>query len=179
MLDVDHFLQSRYPDFCYKYPRLGRPVSKFLRLLLTCTKKEFQQFESENTHLQGFDFVDIRLGHPIIYGGYSGIGAVLGSNPHYRSLFAPVFPSAALPNPAVEMLVHFYQVHFPPAEKPAQARSPFRISVNRFWQLRKMFPGQDYSEEFARLKQTLTHINVGLPTPQKHCAEHCEPGGIQ
>jgi len=108
-----------------------------------------------------------------------GIGAVLRSNPKYRYLFGPVSLSAALPIPAVEMLVHFYQTHFPPAAKLVEARLPFAIGMDRLQQLQQMFPGQDYNDEFACLKQALTHMNVGIPTLYKQYAELCETGGIQ
>jgi putative hemolysin len=56
MLNVELFLQERYPDFYQRRPLIARPLTKILRLLFH--EKEFMQFESQYPHLQGFDFVE-------------------------------------------------------------------------------------------------------------------------
>lgn len=45
-----------------------------------------------------------------------GIGAFLKQNPEYRYLFGPVSLSNSFPKYAMDMLVHFYSVHFPPEQ---------------------------------------------------------------
>ncbi len=59
MLNVENFLQERYPTFWEKRPLLARPLAKILRLLFH--EKEFHQFEETYPHLQGFDFVEQAL----------------------------------------------------------------------------------------------------------------------
>ncbi|MAT50287.1 MAG: GNAT family N-acetyltransferase, partial [Porticoccaceae bacterium] len=56
MLNIEAFVQDRYPDFWHKRPILARPLVKILRLL--CHEKEFQQFAQAYPHLRGFDFVE-------------------------------------------------------------------------------------------------------------------------
>ncbi|MFA5494164.1 MAG: lysophospholipid acyltransferase family protein [Porticoccaceae bacterium] len=56
MLNIETFLQDRYPDFCRKRPLLARPLTRILRLLFH--EQEFQQFTAAYPHLRGFDFVE-------------------------------------------------------------------------------------------------------------------------
>ncbi len=56
MLNVETFLQDRYPDFWEKRPFLARPLARVLRLLFH--EKEFQQFSASYPYLKGFDFVE-------------------------------------------------------------------------------------------------------------------------
>lgn len=56
MLNIETFLQDRYPDFCQKRPLLAKPLTKVLRLLFH--EREFQQFAATWPHLRGFDFVE-------------------------------------------------------------------------------------------------------------------------
>ena len=56
MLNVETFIQDKYPGFYQRHPRLVRPVIRLLRMLFR--EKSFQQFESSYPHLEGFDFVE-------------------------------------------------------------------------------------------------------------------------
>jgi hypothetical protein len=56
MLNVETFLQDRYPDFWHKRPLLARPLVGILRMLFH--EQEFQQFSTSYPHLKGFDFVE-------------------------------------------------------------------------------------------------------------------------
>src|SRR5690606_29618279 len=56
MLNVETFLQDRYPYFWQKRPLLARPLARILKLLFH--EKEFQQFANTFRHLKGFDFVE-------------------------------------------------------------------------------------------------------------------------
>ena len=56
MLDVESFVQQRYPRFFVDRPLLARPLVTALRLLFH--EKEIRQFEASYPHLQGFDFVE-------------------------------------------------------------------------------------------------------------------------
>lgn len=108
-----------------------------------------------------------------------GIGAYLRQNPRHRYLFGPVSLSGAYPRSALELLVHFYQSHFPALQTLARPRNPFVIPPQRRAQLDAAYPGTCYREEFPRLKRELAEMNLSVPTLYKQYAELCEPGGVQ
>lgn len=56
MLDVEHFVQERYPKLVEQKPLIAKPLVKVLRLLFH--EKDFQLFEKDYPHLEGFDFVE-------------------------------------------------------------------------------------------------------------------------
>jgi putative hemolysin len=56
VLNVETFVQDKYPAFYQRHPRLVRPLIRILRMLFR--EKLFQQFETDYPHLQGFDFVE-------------------------------------------------------------------------------------------------------------------------
>lgn len=56
MLNVETFVQDKYPAFYQRHPRLVRPLIRILRMLFR--EKLFQQFETDYPHLEGFDFVE-------------------------------------------------------------------------------------------------------------------------
>lgn len=56
MLNIELFIQDRYPGFYQRHPKLVRPVIRVLRMLFR--EQSFQQFEQDYPHLHGFDFVE-------------------------------------------------------------------------------------------------------------------------
>ena len=56
MLNVETFIQDKYPSFYQRYPRLVQPLIRVLRMLFR--EKRFQQFATDYPHLEGFDFVE-------------------------------------------------------------------------------------------------------------------------
>ena len=56
MLNVERFIQDRYPALYQQHPRLAPQLIRFLRLLFR--EQSFQQFEAEYPWLKGFDFVE-------------------------------------------------------------------------------------------------------------------------
>jgi len=56
VLNVESFIQDKYPGFYQRHPRLVRPLIRLLRMLFR--EKSFQQFEADYPHLEGFDFVE-------------------------------------------------------------------------------------------------------------------------
>lgn len=108
-----------------------------------------------------------------------GIGAFLRKNPHYRYLFGPVTLSNSYPEWAMEMLVHFYSVHYPTLQTLAEPILPYRISPERQQELSAKFPGVDQKEEFTHLKSELAHMNLTVPTLFKQYTEVTELGGVQ
>ncbi|MFA5631678.1 MAG: lysophospholipid acyltransferase family protein [Porticoccaceae bacterium] len=108
-----------------------------------------------------------------------GIGAFLRRHPHYRYLFGPLSISNSYPACAMEMLVYFYSVHFPTRDKLASATLPYAIRPERRKELAQLFPGVDYKEEFTRLKGSLSHMNLSVPTLYKQYPEICHQDGVQ
>ncbi|TNE93115.1 MAG: GNAT family N-acetyltransferase, partial [Gammaproteobacteria bacterium] len=56
MLNVENFIQDRYPGFYQRHPKLVRPIIRVLRMLFR--EQSFQQFEQDYPYLHGFDFVE-------------------------------------------------------------------------------------------------------------------------
>ncbi len=110
---------------------------------------------------------------------WMGIGAFIAKNPQYRYLFGPVSISAALPKNARDLLIHFYQLHFPAQTKVARSRSPYVLRNDLEQQLNVSFNGQDYKQDFTTLKNVLDNMGSAVPTLYKQYSELCEPGGVQ
>ena len=108
-----------------------------------------------------------------------GIGAFLRANPQYRYLFGPVSLSNAYPTEALEMLVYFYQQHFPSLQAVASSINDFVIPETRRAELAERFPGHHYREEFIQLKSDLANMNLSVPTLYKQYTEMCDAGGVQ
>ncbi len=59
MIEVQTFLEERYPDFVQEHRKAARTLSRFLSFLFY--ESRFQQFERDYPHLSGFDFVEQTL----------------------------------------------------------------------------------------------------------------------
>jgi putative hemolysin len=110
---------------------------------------------------------------------WQGIGAFLASRPDIRTLFGCVSISGAYPEPAKELLVHFFGTWFGEEGGGARARNPFTLSPHREKDLRALLPGRHYREELKRLKEALKLYGCTIPTLFKQYAELCEPGGTR
>ena len=110
---------------------------------------------------------------------WQGIGAFLLSRPEIRYLFGCVSISGAYPEPAKELLVHFFRTWFGEEGGGARARNPFTLSKQRESDLRALLPGEHYREELKRLKDALKLYGCAIPTLFKQYAELCEPGGTR
>lgn len=131
----------------------------------------------------------LELGRSFVQPGYwgkrsldylwHGIGAYLRDHPQYRYLFGPVSLSGAYPREALELIVHFYQRHFPAWQPLAMPRNPFAIDPQRRAELDTRYPGDSYREEFQRLKRELSERKLRIPTLYKQYAELCDVGGVQ
>ena len=104
-----------------------------------------------------------------------GIGAFLRKNPQYRYLFGPVSLSNNYPQTAKDLMVLFYQCYFSTDENLADPKYPCTLAP----ELRHVFTGKDYKEEFTKLKHLLANMGVAIPTLYKQYTELCEPGGVQ
>lgn len=103
-----------------------------------------------------------------------GIGAFLNRYPNYRYLFGAVSLSDAYPQPAKDLLVHFYRTHFPAQFGHAVAKKPYQVAETTL----QTFSGNNYREEFTRLKALLATMGVNVPTLYKQYTEICEPAGV-
>ncbi len=59
MLEIQAFLERRYPDFVQRHQRASRTLGRFLGFLFY--ESRFQQFERDYPHLQGYDFIEQTL----------------------------------------------------------------------------------------------------------------------
>lgn len=101
-----------------------------------------------------------------------GIGAYLNQYPDVRYLFGPVSASAALGQPARQLLTDYYARHFPDTEGLAQALQPWPGSPSAT-------PALDAEQEFAVLKANLQALGAKVPTLYRQYTELCEPGGVR
>lgn len=108
-----------------------------------------------------------------------GIGAYLRRHPEVRYLFGPVSLSNSYPKRARDLLVWFYRHYFPDAEGLARANNPYPLEADLERELSSLFVGDDYSADFARLREQLEYLGVSVPTLYKQYSELCEPGGVR
>lgn len=108
-----------------------------------------------------------------------GIGAYLKRYPQIRYLFGPVSLSNSYPDFAKALIVSFYQHYYPDADSLAQARVPYEMSQALNAQVKRIFCWNDVDEDFTRLKEQLSHMNVTVPTLYKQYADVCETGGVR
>lgn len=111
-----------------------------------------------------------------------GIGAYIRQHPGIRYLYGPVSISNSYPEPAKQALVGFYKHYFSHpasfanAADMALARKPYNDLQNA--DLRFMLIGDDYAEDFSRLKTWLTCFDVKVPTLYKQYTEISDTGGV-
>ncbi len=110
---------------------------------------------------------------------WQGIGAYLAARPSVRYLFGCVSISATYPEPARDLLVHFYRTWFASEGPAVRSLNPYVLSRAKEAELSAQFPGKDYRQELRRLKETLKHYGCAIPTLYKQYAELCEPGGVR
>jgi putative hemolysin len=106
-----------------------------------------------------------------------GIGAFLTKRPAYRYLFGPVSISNATPRLARELLIYFYKLYFSPTTKISCSRNPFSFS-QPLANLEAEFDGNNYREDFRKLKSLLSNLGTAVPPLYKQYTELCEPGGV-
>lgn len=109
---------------------------------------------------------------------WQGIGAYLKHHPDVKYMIGPVSISGSYPSSAKETLVYFYSHYFGADEQLVSARSPYQLSTLAQDDGKSLFIGDDYAEDFRRLKEYLRAFNVTVPTLYKQYSELCEAGGI-
>jgi hypothetical protein len=108
---------------------------------------------------------------------WQGIGAYLRRHPEVRYLFGPVSLSAALPDAARKLLVHFYGLHFGGRPGMASARIPYEVAPAEREAFSSIVAGDDYERDFRAMKRRLAEMGASVPTLYKQYTELCEPGG--
>jgi putative hemolysin len=106
-----------------------------------------------------------------------GIGAYLARRPDYRYLFGPVSISNATPQMAKELLIYFYKLYFSPVTRISCSRNPFSFSQPPA-KLAAEFDGNNYREDFRKLKSLLSNLGTAVPPLYKQYTELCDPGGV-
>ncbi|HZZ94391.1 MAG TPA: lysophospholipid acyltransferase family protein [Usitatibacter sp.] len=168
----------------YRVGDVGRIVAeRGAEGLYTHTLFEF------NDVLRGHFSQSLELGRSFVQPRYQGlraleylwygIGAYLATRPDIRYLFGPVSLSAAYPEAARRLVVHFYRRHFGTPERLATPRVPYMISDAQEAALGGLLPGRDYDSDFRTLKQRLGELGVAVPTLYKQYADLCEEGGTR
>ncbi|MBD2858362.1 lysophospholipid acyltransferase family protein [Spongiibacter sp. KMU-158] len=104
---------------------------------------------------------------------WQGLGKYLNRYPEVRYLFGPVSLSDKMPRPAKDLIVQFYQAHFPNQSDWVSASMPYQIESEH-----NPFTGEDYKQEFIQLKAKVTELGGSIPTLYKQYSELCEPGGV-
>ena len=108
-----------------------------------------------------------------------GIGAYLKQHPQVRYMFGPVSLSNSYPEHARDLLVYFYTLHFPDNDHLGRSCNPYSIRPETKAELHKLFPGENYKEDFKALKQHMGFLNCAVPTLYKQYADVCEEGGVR
>lgn len=110
---------------------------------------------------------------------WQGIGAYLSHNPQIKYMMGPVSISGSFPKHAQEALVYFYTLYFGSSHTMVKAKSPYRLSDYVQAEFTALFSGEDYNEDFRRLKDYLKSFDVSVPTLYKQYSELCEEGGVE
>ena len=165
----------------YRFAQTDKLIeSKGKQGLYTNTLFDYQN-DMENIFAQGLE-LGRSFVQPKYWGKRSldylwvGIGAFIAKNPQYRYLFGPVSISNTMPTPAKNLMVHFYQLHFPAKQALAKAKMPFQLEDND--NLFSAFKGEDYSEDFTTLKHLMANMGISIPTLYKQYSELCEDDGV-
>ncbi len=109
---------------------------------------------------------------------WQGIGAYLSHNPHIHYMIGPVSLSGSFPKNAQDILVYFYAHYFGSENPIMKAKSPYRLSEFVQSEFATFFKGDDYTEDFKRLKNYLKAFDLNVPTLYKQYTELCEEGGV-
>ncbi len=118
--------------------------------------------------------------HPDYWGSRSldylwqGIGAYLQRHPGVRYLFGAVSISAALPLPAREQIVAYYQRYYGCDDPLASSLRPFA-----YFAAPPCFGELDAETAFDVLKSNLAALGTGVPMLYRQYTELCEPGGAR
>ncbi|MGH1487267.1 MAG: GNAT family N-acyltransferase [Cellvibrionaceae bacterium] len=103
-----------------------------------------------------------------------GIGAFLRHHPQYRYLFGPVSLSNSLPDSAKDLIVCFYQLYFGDKRELATPKRTYQASSATT----NFFSGNDYKNDFIKLKSLLNNMDAAIPTLYKQYTETYQDDGV-
>ncbi len=110
---------------------------------------------------------------------WQGIGAYLSHNPQIKYMIGPVSISGNFPKNAQDALVYFYSHYYGSNHAMLRAKSPYHLSEFVRAEFTAFFKGDDYDEDFRRLKNYLKSFDLSVPTLYKQYTELCEEGGVE
>jgi putative hemolysin len=109
---------------------------------------------------------------------WHGIGAYLVRHPEALYMFGPVSISGSYNAIAAKAIVFVYSKHFPSASFGASSKNPLVFGAMELEELRSVFAGQNYAEDFKTLKRYLKNFGLTVPTLYKQYSELCDAGGV-
>ncbi len=109
---------------------------------------------------------------------WQGIGAYLFQNPNICYMFGPVSLSDLYPKIAKNLIVTYYSLYYSHDKELVKARNGFFMSKSEKEEARAFFSGENAKEDFAKLKEQLSLIDLSVPMLYKQYTELCEDGGI-
>lgn len=110
---------------------------------------------------------------------WQGIGAYLRHNPQIKYMIGPVSISGNFSKSAQNALVYFYTHYFGSDHIMVRAKSPYLLSEFVQAEFTDLFKGDDYNEDFIRLKNYLKTFDLSVPTLYKQYTELCDEGGVK
>ena len=110
---------------------------------------------------------------------WQGIGALVKKRQDIRYLFGAVSMSDHFSNEAKSALVYFYSHYFNPKEQIIKHKYPFEMPSELKKRFEHIFSGDNYKEDFRRLKDELSFMGFVIPTLYKQYSEICEEGGVR
>lgn len=110
---------------------------------------------------------------------WQGIGAYLQRNPDIRWLFGPVSISNAFPQSAIDLMIGFYSLYFPGDPGLVIAREPYHMGAEGSREIASTFSGDDYKQDFKKLKKLLRYYGLSVPPLYKKYADQFGHDGVQ
>ncbi|NWF66805.1 MAG: lysophospholipid acyltransferase family protein [Campylobacterales bacterium] len=108
-----------------------------------------------------------------------GIGAYLRENSDIKYLFGGVSLSNSYPKIAKEMIVYYYKKYYGDENNLVVSKNRFLIDKESTNEFENMFDANNPQIDFAKLKKSLSHFGLSVPTLYKQYSELCEDGGVK
>ncbi|MFP4485852.1 MAG: lysophospholipid acyltransferase family protein [Campylobacterales bacterium] len=108
-----------------------------------------------------------------------GIGAYIRTRPNLKYMFGPVSMSASYPKLARNLLIFFYKNYFGSDDDIVVSKNRYIMTKKEIDECRNIFSCDDYVADFKVLKQTLSNMNISVPTLYRQYSELCEEGGVK
>jgi putative hemolysin len=108
-----------------------------------------------------------------------GIGAYVRTRPNLKYMFGPVSMSASYPKLARNLLIFFYKNYFGNDDDMVVSKNRYIMTKKEIDECESMFSCNDYVGDFKILKQTLSNMNISVPTLYRQYSELCDEGGVK